>query len=106
LAQGVFAPLVFHKTDGFRLAHAPPLVLFPGGGKAGRELQLDQLSADDGAYIHGCKINHAPPFDKPCAVKFYETTTAPCVAITCEAGVGEKTSETVIWKIFDELPGP
>jgi hypothetical protein len=30
--------------------------------------------------------------------------TAPCVAIM--AGAGEKTSETVIQKIFDELPGP
>jgi hypothetical protein len=28
------------------------------------------------------------------------------VAITYEAGAGEKTSETVIQKIFDELPGP
>jgi hypothetical protein len=27
-------------------------------------------------------------------------------AITDEAGAGEKTSETVIQKIFDELPGP
>jgi hypothetical protein len=105
LAQGVFAPLGFHKTDGFRLAHAPSLVLFPGGGKAGRKLQLDQLSADDGAYVHGRKINHASPFDKPCTVKFYETTAAPCAAITCEAGAGEKTSETAIQKIFDELPG-
>ena len=41
LAQSVFAPFGFHKTDGFRLAHAPPLVLFPSDGKAGRELQLD-----------------------------------------------------------------
>src|ERR1035441_7966675 len=65
LAQGVFAPLGFHKTDGFRLAHVPPLVLLPSGGKAGRELQLDQLSADDGIYIHGRKINRPPPFDKP-----------------------------------------
>src|SRR5665213_3116763 len=91
LAQGVFPPLGFHKTDGFRLAHVPPLVLFPGGGKAGRELQLDQLSTDDGIYIHGRKINCAPTFDKPCAVKFDETTAAPCVAIT--AGAGEKTGE-------------
>jgi hypothetical protein len=103
-AQSVFAPLGFHKTDGFRLAHAPPLVLFPGGGKARRELQLDQFSADDGAYIHGRKINRPPPFDKPCAVKLYETTAAPCVAITAKAV--EKTSETVIQKIFDELPVP
>jgi hypothetical protein len=103
LAQSVFAPLGFHKTDGFRLAHAPPLVLFPGGGKAGRELQLDQLSADDGVYIHGRKINRAPPFDKLCAVKFYETTAG---AATYEAGAGEKTSETVSQKIFDELPVP
>ena len=65
LAQRVFAPFGFHKTDGFRLAHVPPLVLFPGGGEAGRELQLDQFSADDGSYIHGRKINHALPFDKP-----------------------------------------
>jgi hypothetical protein len=28
------------------------------------------------------------------------------VAITCEAEAGEKTSETVIQKIFDELPVP
>jgi len=28
------------------------------------------------------------------------------VAITDEAGAGEKTSETVIQKIFDELPAP
>jgi MoxR-like ATPase len=28
------------------------------------------------------------------------------VAITCEAGAEEKTSETVIQKIFDELPVP
>jgi hypothetical protein len=28
------------------------------------------------------------------------------VAITYEAEAGEKTSETVIQKIFDELPGP
>ena len=61
----MFAPLGFHKTDGFRLAHVPPLVLFPGGGQTGRELQLDQLSADDGIYIHGRKINRPPPFDKP-----------------------------------------
>jgi hypothetical protein len=27
------------------------------------------------------------------------------VAITHEAGAGEKTGETVIQKIFDELPG-
>ena len=27
-------------------------------------------------------------------------------AITCEAGAGGKTSETVSRKIFDELPGP
>jgi hypothetical protein len=106
LAQGVFAPLGFHKTDGFRLAHVPPLVLFPGGGQAGRELQLDQLSADDGAYIHGRKINHASPFDKPRAVKFYETTAAPCVASNYETGAGEKTSETASQKIFDELPVP
>jgi len=72
LAQGVFAPLGFHKPDGFRLAHVPPFVLFPGGGKPGRELQPDQLSADDGVYIHGRKINRVPPFDKPCAVKFDE----------------------------------
>src|ERR1035437_3626504 len=103
LAQGVFAPLGFHKTDGFRLAHAPPLVLFPGGGKAGRKLQLDQLSADDGAYVHGRKINHAPHFDKPCAVKFYETTAG---AVTYKVGAGGKTSETAIQKIFDELPVP
>jgi hypothetical protein len=61
----VFAPLGFHKTDGFRLAHVPPLVLFPSGGKTGRELQLDQLSADDGIYIHSRKIIHVTPFDKP-----------------------------------------
>jgi hypothetical protein len=28
------------------------------------------------------------------------------VAIACEAGAGEKTSETVIRKIFDGLPVP
>jgi phosphoribulokinase len=38
-------------------------------------------------------------------VKFYETTAAPCVAITCEAGAGEKTSEKASQKILDELPG-
>jgi hypothetical protein len=73
LAQGVFAPLGFHKTDSFRFAHAPPLVLFPGGGQTRRELQLDQLSADDGTYIHGRKINRASPFDKPRAAKFFAT---------------------------------
>jgi len=31
---------------------------------------------------------------------------APCVAITYEAEAGEKTSETVIQKIFDGLPVP
>jgi hypothetical protein len=70
LAQGVFAPFGFHKTNGFRLAHAPPFVLFPGGGQAGRELQLDQLSADDGIYIHARKVNRPLPFDKPRARKF------------------------------------
>jgi hypothetical protein len=102
----MFAPLGFHKTDSFRLAHAPPLVLFPSGGQAGRELQLDQLPADNGIDIHGRKISCAPPFDKPCAVKYDGTTAAPPWAITCETGAGEKTSETAGRKIFDELPGP
>ena len=70
LAQSVFAPFMFYKTDSFRFAHAPSLVLFPSFGKAGREFQLDQLSTDDGTDIHGRKINRAQPFDKPCAVKF------------------------------------
>ena len=30
----------------------------------------------------------------------------PCIAITNEAGSGEKTSETASRKIFDALPGP
>jgi len=100
LAQGVFAPLGFHKTDGFRLAHAPPLVLFPGGGKPGRELQLDQLSPDDSAYVHGRKINHAPPFDKPRAVKFYETTAWPS-----QPGPGEKTAKRSAGKSLMNCPG-
>jgi len=37
---------------------------------------------------------------------FWHGRAAPCVAITYEAGAGEKTSETVIQKIFDELPVP
>ncbi len=41
LAQSVFAPFMFYKTDSFRFAHVPSLVLFPSFGKAGRELQLD-----------------------------------------------------------------
>jgi hypothetical protein len=61
---------MFYKTDCFRFAHAPSLVLLPSFGKAGRELQLDQLSTDDGTDIHGRKINRAQPFDKPCAVNF------------------------------------
>jgi hypothetical protein len=60
----VFSPLALHETDDLRLAHPPALVLFPGFGETGRKLQLDQLSANDGADIHAWDLACAARFDK------------------------------------------
>jgi hypothetical protein len=58
-AQRVFPPLALHETDGLRLAQAPAFVLFPDFGKTRRKLQLDQLSANNGADIHVLNLARA-----------------------------------------------
>ncbi len=81
LAQDMFAPFALHKADGFRLVHSPALVLLPSFGKAGRELQFDQLSADDGVDIHAMNLKHPCGFDKPVVGQFRRGNF-------CAAGVG------------------
>jgi len=51
---------------------------------------------------------HEPHRDRNARGLFISTAAAYGfrVAITCEAEAREKTSETVIQKIFDELPAP
>jgi len=58
--------------------------------------------------MNGCNPNSSfcPPRHAAGREKHRHGRIAPCVAITYEAGAGEKTSEIVIQKIFDELPVP